>query len=295
MKYWMAVMSRSMWRDFQESSFAVLGFSRGVRFRARKPKRDDVIICCLTSKHQWVGAFTIVGATKVSHKVYRANLPVLYEVKSVAIAPVDQGIPAKRPKEFVRAASDLSISRSPYEFRYRGVAEDVVKQLCKLDPSSGFKISRPAVPEDLVKACRGGECVAYVGSGLAAAGGMPTWGSFVTDLMEWAISKKYFSKDYAVGLREAVTQQQYNVVADTVVSNIDKPLVIADYLKSVFEKEKAPTLRTYDLLREIPFSALLTTNFDDLLEQTLAGRCRYTPQWMPKLCLELKQLDPCTS
>src|SRR5262249_33737724 len=49
-------------------------------------------------------------------------------------------------------------------------------------------------------------------------------------------------------------------------------------LKSVFEKEKAPTLRTYDLLREIPFSALLTTNFDDLLERTLGREVPvYTP------------------
>jgi len=132
--------------------------------------------------------------------------------------------------------------------------------------------STPAVPEDLVRACQAGDCVLYAGAGLSAQAGYPTWHPFIRGLVDWAAANSLIPPDFVGSLTEAVDLGQVDSVADSLVSAVipNQEGMLHDYLKNVFIK--SPSLPpAYDRITGIPFTAVLTTNFDDLLERAYQG------------------------
>ncbi len=137
----------------------------------------------------------------------------------------------------------------------------------------------PPLPDDLVNACRAGECVLYAGSGLSAQAGLQTYLPLVSELLSWALEKGFIDSGFAQSLREALDQNQTDLVADSLVSNLegDRRGMLADYLRNSFLHRPESLPKSHVLLREIGFCAALTTNFDDLLEWTCQTQRPYTP------------------
>jgi hypothetical protein len=163
--------------------------------------------------------------------------------------------------------------------------EDALSQLVEaLGGSRAYSLPQPQVPQELVDACRSGECVLYAGAGVGAEAGFPTWKPFVNSLVQWAVSKKYVDMSYAQSLTAATAQQeQLDSVADSVVNIVKEHKAnkdLNDFLRKTFIDPKIETPEIHRVLRTIPFSAALTTNFDVLLEKIFSHREPriFTPQ-----------------
>jgi hypothetical protein len=127
----------------------------------------------------------------------------------------------------------------------------------------------PEVPKDLVRDLAADECAVYVGAGLSASSGFPTWITFVSELLEWAIEERYVDRDLGDSLRSALHDGQADVVADSVVASFERaPEALLERLRGVFGQSEPALGRVHRRLLEAGFCAALTTNFDDLLERT---------------------------
>ena len=126
-----------------------------------------------------------------------------------------------------------------------------------------------SVPPDLVSACLKGECVAFVGSGIGARAGLPTWVEFVSGLLAEADTFDIMDKKSLDLQRTALQEGEINAVADNLVRAFGfENKLLLDYYNRVHTSRGALP-RSYHLLRTIPFAAILTSNYDNLLDQVL--------------------------
>jgi predicted ATPase len=129
-------------------------------------------------------------------------------------------------------------------------------------------LNLPYPPADLVKACASGECILYAGAGLSAPAGFPTLHTFVRDLTDWTIENGFVDEELGRSLRAALEQEEYRSVADNLGSQLEPHREkLQEYLRELFIKPVTPP-PALKPLADIPFSGVLTTNFDRLLEDT---------------------------
>lgn len=138
------------------------------------------------------------------------------------------------------------------------------------------------LPSDLVDACAAGECVLYAGAGLSAQSGLPTWKEFVLGLLRWAHQNGYVDEAEEASFHVEIERGQADPVADSIVSKLvteEAQAALYGYLRQVFLKQSSPSEFHYQLKR-IKFSAALTTNFDNLLEDVYETQRHqvYTPK-----------------
>jgi signal transduction histidine kinase len=123
-------------------------------------------------------------------------------------------------------------------------------------------------PKDLIDALASGEAVAVVGSGLSITAGLPSW----PQLLEAMIKE---CDEHCVGfsdgneLRQMLAHGEFLPVADECVKKLGKSLY-RDFLQRIFKNPSACPTETHRLLLDLPFSAILTTNYDTLLEQSVS-------------------------
>ncbi|MBU7047762.1 MAG: hypothetical protein HXS54_15105 [Theionarchaea archaeon] len=109
------------------------------------------------------------------------------------------------------------------------------------------------IPVELPEFLKRGECVLFVGAGLSE--GLPT------------------------------RKQLMNPLAQEVDTNPDEdPRYISEYYENQFGRQKleekivaqlkkdVPLTRTHEILAELPVKAIITTNYDHLLEKALSHR-----------------------
>ena len=142
-----------------------------------------------------------------------------------------------------------------------------------------LKLADP--PEKLISVCAAGECVAFVGAGLGAQAGLPTWQPMLQALLTEVSQQNLIDPKQAESLQAALNEGQWNVVADELVdklagrSDILQNFMVRTYLR----KDLRPTT-AHHLLRSLNLSGLLSTSFDGLLETTFENQVRtvYTHQ-----------------
>lgn len=147
---------------------------------------------------------------------------------------------------------------------------------------AGPSLPQPEPPEELVQACAEGGCVLYGGAGLSAPAGLPTWRNFVEGLLEWTIKNRFVEEKSLESLLMALKQGDIDLVADRIVSDLeenDKEKSYYSYLKEIFSLSNPRLPEYYQILKKIPFSAVLTTNLDNLFEiaYSKSGGNVYTP------------------
>jgi CheY-like chemotaxis protein len=136
------------------------------------------------------------------------------------------------------------------------------------------------IPQSLIDEIKSGNCIAFVGAGFSAPA-LPTWDDLIRTLKE--------HENVSAETREAVTN-----LLDT-QSNYSSELFDKEAAAQLLEDELSTALpnalkealkpssteghtRVRDrkrLLEQIPFQAILTTNFDDYLQSTSAGSNKY--------------------
>src|SRR5688572_27919466 len=79
--------------------------------------------------------------------------------------------------------------------------------------------ANPEIPDELVEAARRNELVLYVGSGLSAPAGFPTWGELVKRLLDWRSKMAPRRPELIRSWRASLRYGDFNSVADSMLSD----------------------------------------------------------------------------
>lgn len=140
-------------------------------------------------------------------------------------------------------------------------------------------LPRPRVRRELVDACVEGECVLYAGNGLSAQSGLPTWSELMRKVVEWAISRGIVDERVGHSLTAGLQQRDIEAVSEGLLHNLgDKLSGLQEFLQETLVNRVAPS-PVHSILGGVGFNAVLTTNLDELLDESFLGNSLpvYTP------------------
>jgi hypothetical protein len=122
------------------------------------------------------------------------------------------------------------------------------------------------IPEDLKSAIEEGRCVAFVGAGFAGAANLPTWESLLTTLAQRSgIDARV--RQYIRNRLQARRADCNEEAAQLLQDQLGRETFISGLKEQLCGKTPPDAMqRRLLLLKGIPLRAILTTNFDDLLE-----------------------------
>lgn len=136
----------------------------------------------------------------------------------------------------------------------------------------------PEIPDALVTAARHDELVLYVGSSLSLPAGYPRWGDLVGKLVEWRSRTSRVPAELRASWSKSMAAGDYDAVADSCVGGTgvtNQELV--GFLRHMLDNSSRRPSPWISLLPPLQPRAILTTNFDDLLEQQFADWAVMTP------------------
>jgi hypothetical protein len=145
---------------------------------------------------------------------------------------------------------------------------------------ASLRLPPPTVPRELVDACFAGECVLYAGAGLSAQSGLPTWHGLLSEMVEWAIRQEVVDGRLGNSLRVALQHGEMESVSEGLLDHIGSRVsALHEFLRETLLERATPSA-VHQTLGRLPFIAVLTTNFDELLEK--AFRDRSPPVFTPR-------------
>ncbi len=122
------------------------------------------------------------------------------------------------------------------------------------------------IPSGLLDKIANGNCVMFVGAGLSQGAGLPGWPQTLRQMITWGA-------DHGVdvsGRRELerlIKNNDLLTVAEEMRERMGKER-FREFMSEVFRKPGLQPTPAHMLLPKIPFSAVLTSNYDTLLEST---------------------------
>jgi len=120
--------------------------------------------------------------------------------------------------------------------------------------------------DEISNAIAANSCVAFIGSGLSVSAirsngkSLPTW----EKLLEEIIQKKIEDEKVREDLINMLDDNDLLLVAQAISKKVDK---LHDYLVSIFDDAALEPAYNHELLTEIGFRAITTTNYDRLIEK----------------------------
>jgi len=127
------------------------------------------------------------------------------------------------------------------------------------------------IPDDLVKKIKADSCVVFVGSGLSRPE-LPDWKGLLTKMVDWAANNGIsLNPDERTELEKHINENKLLLVAEEIRKRMGKQGFLR-FMLDTFRDPKLQPKTTHKLIAQIPFKAIITTNYDVLLEST------YTPK-----------------
>src|SRR4030095_12762147 len=114
-------------------------------------------------------------------------------------------------------------------------------------------------PDFLVDRLRKGECILFVGAGLSAAAGLPTWSKLLEDITEWAERERPGAVS-ADEIQELLAAGKLMEVAEHLRDTIGLE-GLQRALAERLDVDSRPLPEVHRLLTRLPFRAIITTNF----------------------------------
>lgn len=199
-------------------------------------------------------------------------LPVMYRLCDVPLSLQDKAwADFRKGDEF-----DLAIGR--LLMTIRGFLREERYQ----EEGRNHQIQSPTAvefPGRLLQAIKSGDVVLYVGAGLSAPAGLPTWQQFAERLVAAASEGGFVPERDRQFFENALRDLKTDYVVDEIVERAPGDFIEKFLLKTFLGK---PAVEAHDILRDLPFSAALTTNFDNLLEETFRKKFRNLPVYTPR-------------
>lgn len=123
----------------------------------------------------------------------------------------------------------------------------------------------PRPPGSLVRHIKQSRCVVFVGAGLSASAGLPTWKNLLLMGIEELVSSMPEGEAYQDELKKLVDGGKLLEVADFCKEKLGA--AYHQFLTDKLRGDTAPLPATHDVLMHLPFNAWVTTNYDKLLER----------------------------
>jgi len=139
------------------------------------------------------------------------------------------------------------------------------------DPDAYQHYTDP-VPEGLAEAVSSGDCMLLAGAGLSRAclsrtrEPLPDWRGLLDALVDWAAHSDLITRALWDELRQLLAKQAYAVVAQEMIDRLGESEVTR-YLDEVFDPNGLSPSRRHEIIAALPFRAILTTNYDNLIER----------------------------
>ena len=130
-------------------------------------------------------------------------------------------------------------------------------------------------PASLVQYVTEHRCVLFVGAGLSAWAGLPRWTGFLEGLIDDV--KRNFDGGSTGELEELVKMGRYLEVAEYCKEKLGKAR-FDEYVGKVLQPSKPEIPRPHRLIVDLPFRAIVTTNYDKLLENAYYSEKRISPK-----------------
>lgn len=148
---------------------------------------------------------------------------------------------------------------------------------------SAQRASRLVCPRHLADEIIAGNCVAFVGAGFSAAADLPAWTELLRELAHEVGDSLRSAIEVALD-RDSGADGRY-LAAQLLEDGLGRPRLIEclrDRLVVPRERLGPTMLRRLEILRRIPFRAILTTNFDNMLAGQVATRDTYVGALRPQ-------------
>ena len=125
------------------------------------------------------------------------------------------------------------------------------------------------IPVGVVEAIKANKCLLFVGAGLSAGAvrpdgrPLPLWRELLEELIGWAVKNSIINEQYAELISQIILKGDLLKAAQALQNKLNQAQ-LCEFLDLVFKE--VPQTKAHCLLPEIPFKAVLTTNYDKLLE-----------------------------
>ncbi len=123
----------------------------------------------------------------------------------------------------------------------------------------------PKPPGLLVRYLQQGRCVVFVGAGLSAGAGLPTWSKLLLEVIQELGASMPQGEAHQEELQKLVKLGKLLEVADFCKEQLGA--AYHQFLTERLRGDKGQVPATHALLMRLPFSAWVTTNYDKLLER----------------------------
>lgn len=126
----------------------------------------------------------------------------------------------------------------------------------------------PTVPPELVQACAGGDCIVFLGSGVGAQVGLPTW----TELLNLIVSRTAPDGDRSrLADTAGALEGRPSLQAELIRENVPQSELLA-FLRETFDRRISGLPAACRILGQIPFTGVLTATWDPLPEAIFTTR-----------------------
>jgi len=123
-----------------------------------------------------------------------------------------------------------------------------------------------SIPAPLLEAVKERKCILFAGSGLSVAAGYPTWKSLVAKLMD-AAAKAHPSREF--GLKSYARNGDLLTLTEFARSKLGRH-EYSTLLNEIFD-EPLPPQNVHRLIARTDYRAVITTNYDRLIEAVFAS------------------------
>jgi len=177
----------------------------------------------------------------------------------------------------IRERPILDFEKTGFERAFASLVEQL-RRMTKATRSVGppEESATAMFPTELVQELAEGNCILYAGAGLANYAGFPVWRQLVRRLLQDGQGVGLIDDGSAKLLEANLADGKVDHVADDLVERLG-PKYLDLFLSQIFLRQ-TPLPEAHVILSRMPFSAFLTTNFDELLERTFGvGDKVFTP------------------
>jgi len=134
---------------------------------------------------------------------------------------------------------------------------------------------RGIIPAELADALRTKRCILFVGAGLSAqvsrsnGAPLPGWSELLMEFLDWAISRQVRFWGDPEDIRKMIQKGNLLMAAQELQDRLDTA-ALGEFLDRVFRDNTVKPSSGHRMLPRIPFRAVLTTNYDSLIEGAYA-------------------------
>lgn len=141
---------------------------------------------------------------------------------------------------------------------------------------AGFK---GKIPQEIYEALADNRCILFVGAGLSQGvirsdnRSLPNWKGLLSEMACWleARCSDLHKKTVIEDIKKTIAKDKL-VQAGQALQNEMKKSEMAEFLDSVFRDEAVRPSKVHLLIPQIPLKAILTTNYDKLIEMAFHKR-----------------------